>query len=145
MGVCKMKIKFFFIACAIVLLVISSGCTGDLNTSLNPLQKPQNTGGQDNYSGGLTYTATIPVQHFRSDGSCYRVSNVDIINSGKTLAENVVIRCNLVDSSTGAVSDTMSRVFEKIEPGDHQAFTVELDGECGTDYTLEVLMSRDVM
>lgn len=141
-----MKIHVLFITGMMLALLASAGCTGELNNSVIPVQSsPQGTAAApDDYSEGLTYTATEPVQHFRSDGSCYRVADVNVINNGATDAENVVIRCNLVDSSTGAVSDTMSRYFEIIESGDHQAFTVELDGACGTGYELKVLISRDV-
>ena len=133
-----MKIQTIALAGLLFALFISAGCT-DLNS--NPAQSEEGkVMSSDNYSEGLTYTATEPVQHYRSGGSCYRVADVNIMNKGATDAQNVVVRCNLIDPSTNSVSDTMSKYYEVIDSGDHKAFTVELDGTCGTTYELEVVI-----
>lgn len=133
-------VRTLFIGFAMIALFLCAGCT-DTGT-LQPSGGGASTG---DYSEGLTYSVSSdPVQHYRSDGTCYyRVETVDVINNGATDAENVMVRCNLVDPSTGAVSDTTSKYFELIEAGDHQGFSVELDGECGMEYELEVQISRD--
>lgn len=135
-----MKTKAIFIAFIMFALIISAGCT-DFNS--DPTQTKQTTTSTENF-GDLTFTKSPLVQHYRSDGSCYyRADTVDIINNGKKDALNVVVRCNLVDSSSGKIPDTMSRYFEIIRAGDHQAFDVELDGECGKSYNLEIKISKE--
>lgn len=135
-----MKIEVLLIAgITLVALFMSAGCT-DFNTGST---QSSQTGTSDSY-GDLTSATSQLVQHYRSDGTCYyRADTVDIINNGAEDAQNVVVRCNLVDPATGKVLDTMSRYFEVIQAGDHQAFEVELDGECGKTYELEVKISKE--
>ncbi|WP_157199011.1 hypothetical protein [Methanolacinia paynteri] len=133
-----MKIGTFLIAAAMLALLVSAGCTDSGSQS-------SGGGSSSGNSDGLTYSLSSgPVQHYRSDGTCYyRVETVDVRNNGADDARNVVARCNLVDPSTNEVVDTYSKYFEVIEAGDHQGFSVSLNGECGTAYKLEVEISRD--
>jgi len=136
-----MKMKALFIAGMVLFaLFISAGCT-DFNTGST--QSSQSGASAYGY-GDLTSATSQLVQHYRSDSTCYyRADTVDIINNGAEDAQNVVVRCNLVDPATGKLLDTTSRYFEVIQAGDHQAFEVELNGECGKTYELEVKISKE--
>jgi hypothetical protein len=134
-----MMVRTLFIAIITVVLFMCAGCT---DTGSQSSGGGASTG---DYSEDLTYSiSSDPVLHYRSDGTCYyRVDTVDVINNGAANAENVMVRCKLVDPSTGTVSDTASKYFELIEAGDHQGFSVELDGECGKEYDLKVQITRE--
>lgn len=136
-----MKIHLIIMMLVIAAVILSAGCTGSQGTSGPSGDNDDRK--SDDYQERLSYSATNPVTHYRSDGSCYWVSDVDVRNDGDEDADNVMVRCNLVDTATNTVSDTKSRYFEVINAGDHAAFTVELDGNCGSNYNLEVIISRD--
>lgn len=93
---------------------------------------------EDALSGNFEHTASQPEKHFNPDGTCYYTSQVDVRNTGSDAAENVMVRCSLKDTDTGSISDTESRYFEIIDPGDHKILTVNLDGECNKSYEVSV-------
>lgn len=129
----KRNKNVIIIAITIVFLTIGiafSGCT---------------TTQSDESASQTSFTKTVSLleKHYKSDGSCYYTSTIDIKNTGKDDAKNVMVRCNLKESDSGSIADTKSEFFEVIDAGDHKVFTVNLDGDCDTLYGIGVDITED--
>ena len=128
-----MKMIFKIKPIVIALIIISSVCFAGCTTSQSV----------DSTTHDFAQTVSIPEQHYSPDGSCYYTSLIDIKNTGKGPALNVMVRCSLKDASTGEIADTESKFFEVIDEDDHKAFSVSLNGECDRNYAISVDISED--
>lgn len=124
----QVKIDTMNIKISLILLIATAlsaalvcGCTTSQPAS------PEQSGDIVNV---LEVTASDPVWHTNPDGSCYYVSQIDVLNVGENAAKNVMIRCHLKDD-TGNIVNTNSQYYEVIDAGDHKGFTVTIDGDCG--------------
>lgn len=92
----------------------------------------------------LDITSSNPEWHTSPDGSCYYVSQINVKNIGGSPAKNVMVRCYLKDES-GSTIGSDSRYFEVIDAGDHKAFSVKIDGDCGGKgkYTIAAVATHE--
>ncbi len=118
----NIKISLILLIAAALSAALVCGCT----TASQPAS-PEQSGDIVNV---LEVTASDPVWHTNPDGSCYYVSQIDVLNVGENAAKNVMIRCHLKDD-TGNIVNTNSQYYEVIDAGDHKGFTVTIDGDCG--------------
>lgn len=117
----NIKISLILLIAAALSAALVCGCTTSQPAS------PEQSGDIVNV---LEVTASDPVWHTNPDGSCYYVSQIDVLNVGENAAKNVMIRCHLKDD-TGNIVNTNSQYYEVIDAGDHKGFTVTIDGDCG--------------
>ncbi|WOF16447.1 hypothetical protein F1737_06895 [Methanoplanus sp. FWC-SCC4] len=126
------KTPFAVLAICMILILFTAGCT-TATESEKELSKITN----------FEHTVSPPEKHYRADDTCYYESLVDIRNNAQKDEKNVIVRCNLINVKTGEISDTVTQYFEVINAGDHKAFTVKLNGDCDSDYSIEIEISED--
>jgi hypothetical protein len=111
-----------FLAAALILI---AGCTQEAPASVIP-------------SGGLSASVSKVEDHWNFGLGCYWKPSGTVFNSGDTVARNVLVYIQLIDTSNGNIRDTKTLSVGDLARGDSRSFEVSLDGECDRTYRVEV-------
>jgi len=89
-------------------------------------------------SGGLSASVSKVEGHWNFGLGCYWKPTGTAYNSGESVARNVVVYVQLIDTSTGSIRDSKTIAIGDLAKGDSRSFEVSLDGECDGNYRIEV-------
>jgi hypothetical protein len=108
-----------------IALILIAGCTQEAPASVIP-------------SGGLSASVSKVEDHWNFGLGCYWKPSGTVFNSGDTVARNVLVYIQLIDTSNGNIRDTKTLSVGDLARGDSRSFEVSLDGECDRTYRVEV-------